>query len=91
PDVPPEGAAMRIETGVRAGDAISPFYDPMIAKLVVHGKDRTTALAALRDALARTEVAGSTVNTAFLAALVEDADFTAADVDTGLISRHQET
>ncbi|TIV91114.1 MAG: 3-methylcrotonyl-CoA carboxylase, partial [Mesorhizobium sp.] len=91
PDVPPEGAAMRIETGVRAGDAISPFYDPMIAKLVVHGKDRTTALAALRDALARTEVAGSTVNTAFLAALVEDADFTAGDVDTGLISRHQET
>ncbi|TIO90427.1 MAG: 3-methylcrotonyl-CoA carboxylase, partial [Mesorhizobium sp.] len=41
PDTPPEDAAMRIETGVRAGDAISPFYDPMIAKLVVHARDRT--------------------------------------------------
>jgi 3-methylcrotonyl-CoA carboxylase alpha subunit len=62
----------------------------MIAKLVVHGKDRTTALGALREALARTEVAGSTVNTAFLAALAADADFAAGDVDTGLIGRHQE-
>lgn len=90
PDAPPVGAAMRIETGVRAGDAISPFYDPMIAKLVVRGKDRATALGALRDALAETEVAGSTVNTAFLAALAADADFAAGDVDTGLIGRHQE-
>ena len=90
PDAAQEGAAMRIETGVRAGDAISPFYDPMIAKLVVHGKDRTAALSALHDALTRTEIAGSTVNTAFLAALAADADFAAGDVDTGLIGRHQE-
>ncbi len=90
PDAPPQGAALRIETGVRAGDTISPFYDPMIAKLVVHGADRTAALAALRDVLARTEVAGSTVNTAFLAALAGDADFAAGDVDTGLIGRHQD-
>jgi len=90
PDAVPEGAAMRVETGVRAGDAISPFYDPMIAKLVVHGSDRAAALAALSAALARTEVAGSTVNTAFLAALAADADFAAGDVDTGLIGRHQE-
>ncbi len=81
---------MRIETGVRAGDAISPFYDPMIAKLVVHGKDRQAALDALGSALAQTEIAGSTVNTAFLAALAVDADFAAGDVDTGLIGRHQE-
>ena len=90
PDAAQEGAAMRIETGVRAGDAISPFYDPMIAKLVVHGEDRTAALSALHDALTRTEIAGSTVNTAFLAALAADADFAAGDVDTGLIGRHQE-
>jgi len=90
PDAAPEGAEMRIETGVRAGDAISPFYDPMIAKLVVHDKDRDAALAALRSTLAQTEVAGSTVNTAFLAALAADADFAAGDVDTGLIGRHQE-
>ncbi|RWC22372.1 acetyl/propionyl/methylcrotonyl-CoA carboxylase subunit alpha [Mesorhizobium sp.] len=90
PQTAPEHAAMRIETGVRAGDQISPFYDPMIAKLVVHGKDRAAALAALRKALAETEVAGSTVNTAFLAALAADADFAAGDVDTGLIGRHQD-
>ncbi len=90
PDKAPEGATMRIETGVRAGDAISPFYDPMIAKLVVHAKDRQAALDALGTALSQTEIAGSTVNTAFLAALAADTDFSAGDVDTGLIGRHQE-
>jgi 3-methylcrotonyl-CoA carboxylase alpha subunit len=90
PEAAPEGATMRVETGVRAGDAISPFYDPMIAKLVVHGKDRPAALDALSKALSQTEIAGSTVNTAFLAALATDADFAAGDVDTGLIGRHQD-
>ncbi|MER8776603.1 acetyl/propionyl/methylcrotonyl-CoA carboxylase subunit alpha [Mesorhizobium sp. M0977] len=90
PQPAPEGASMRIETGVRAGDAISPFYDPMIAKLVIHGKDRRTALTALGAALSQTEIAGSTVNTAFLAALAADADFAAGDVDTDLIARHQQ-
>ena len=80
---------MGIETGVRAGDAISPFYDPMIAKLIVHAKDRQAALEALGAALSQTEIAGSTVNTAFLAALAADPDFAAGDVDTGLIARHQ--
>ncbi len=84
-----EGTAIRIETGVRQGDAISPFYDPMIAKLVVHAADRSGALAALGAALRRTEIAGSTVNTAFLAALAADADFASGDVDTGLIGRKQ--
>ncbi|MER9237019.1 acetyl/propionyl/methylcrotonyl-CoA carboxylase subunit alpha [Mesorhizobium sp. M0622] len=90
PQAAPEGASMRIETGVRAGDPISPFYDPMIAKLIVHGKDRRAALIALGTALSQTEIAGSTVNTAFLAALVANADFSAGDVDTGLIARHQQ-
>ncbi|RWC91065.1 MAG: acetyl/propionyl/methylcrotonyl-CoA carboxylase subunit alpha [Mesorhizobium sp.] len=90
PGVAPEGAAMRIETGVRAGDAISPYYDPMIAKLVVHSGDRQAALEALRTALAQIEIAGSTVNAAFLAALAADPDFAAGDVDTGLIGRLQE-
>ncbi|MER8379691.1 acetyl/propionyl/methylcrotonyl-CoA carboxylase subunit alpha [Mesorhizobium sp. M0189] len=90
PQPAPEGASMRIETGVRAGDAISPSYDPMIAKLVIHGKDRRTALTALGAALSQTEIAGSTVNTAFLAALAADADFAAGDVDTDLIARHQQ-
>ena len=81
---------IRVETGVRAGDAVSPYYDPMIAKLVVHGEDRRRALGALSDALEATEVAGSVTNLAFLARLARDADFSAGDVDTGLIGRKQD-
>jgi len=90
PTVAPVGAEIRVETGVREGDAVSPYYDPMIAKLVAHGPDRAAALATLSSMLAQTEVAGSTVNTAFLAALAADSDFAAGDVDTGLIGRKQE-
>jgi len=90
PEHAPDGASMRIETGVREGDAISPFYDPMIAKLVVHAADRPAALTALGEALDRTEIAGSITNTPFLAALAADPDFVSGDVDTGLIGRHQE-
>ncbi|OQM73577.1 acetyl/propionyl/methylcrotonyl-CoA carboxylase subunit alpha [Manganibacter manganicus] len=87
---PQTGPELRVETGVRQGDAISPWYDPMIAKLVTHGADRASALSALRHALDNTEIAGSTVNTAFLAALAADPAFTAGDVDTGLIGRRQD-
>ncbi|MBZ9674839.1 acetyl/propionyl/methylcrotonyl-CoA carboxylase subunit alpha [Mesorhizobium sp. ES1-1] len=91
PAISPDGATMRVETGVREGDAVSPYYDPMIAKLVVHGKDRPAALEALGKVLAGTEIAGTTVNTGFLAALAADPDFAAGDVDTGLIERHRES
>jgi 3-methylcrotonyl-CoA carboxylase alpha subunit len=86
----PSDATVRVETGVRQGDTISPFYDPMIAKLVVHGRDRKAALAGLSEALRSTEIAGSVTNVAFLGALARDGDFAAGDVDTGLIARHQE-
>ena len=85
-----DNGTVRVETGVRAGDAISPYYDPMIAKLVVHAQDRPAALAALQEALAKTEIAGSVVNTPFLAALAADEDFATGDLDTGLIARRQE-
>ena len=81
----PDGA--RIDTGVRGGDRITPFYDPMIAKVVVHGKDRAEALGALSRALSGTEVAGTVTNVAFLGALARHAGFAAGDVDTGLIDR----
>ncbi len=87
---PPQDADLRVETGVRAGDAISPFYDPMIAKLVVHAGDRATALDALDTALTSTQIAGSVTNIAFLSALARNADFAAGDVDTGLIDRKQD-
>jgi len=85
----PQGGGVRVETGVRQGDAISPYYDPMIAKLVCHGADRATALNCLYDGLTKTRIAGSVVNTAFLAALASDPDFAAGEVDTGMIERKQ--
>ncbi|MBI1217676.1 MAG: ATP-grasp domain-containing protein [Rhodobacteraceae bacterium] len=77
----------RVETGVREGDAISPWYDPMIAKLVVHGPTRAVALRQLARALARTEVAGTVTNLGFLGALAGHAGFGRGEVDTGLIER----
>ncbi|MEO9819371.1 MAG: acetyl/propionyl/methylcrotonyl-CoA carboxylase subunit alpha [Paracoccaceae bacterium] len=77
----------RSDSGVRAGDMISPFYDPMIAKITVHGPTRDIALARLRRALAQTAIAGTTTNVAFLGALARHSGFAAGDVDTGLIGR----
>jgi 3-methylcrotonyl-CoA carboxylase alpha subunit len=81
----------RVDTGVRAGDTISPWYDPMIAKLTVHGPTRAVALAQLTRALEATEVAGSVTNLGFLAALSRHPGFRAGDVDTGLIGRDLQT
>ncbi|CTQ33559.1 acetyl-CoA carboxylase biotin carboxylase subunit [Jannaschia rubra] len=78
---------VRAETGVRAGDTISPWYDPMIAKVVVHGPTRATALLSLERALAGTRVAGTVTNLAFLRRLARHEGFRAGDVDTGLIDR----
>ncbi|MEM8849002.1 MAG: acetyl/propionyl/methylcrotonyl-CoA carboxylase subunit alpha [Pseudomonadota bacterium] len=84
----PDG--VRAETGVRAGDTISPWYDPMIAKLVVHGPTRGAALGALERALAGTQVAGTVTNLAFLRALARHGGFGRGEVDTGLIDREVE-
>jgi len=77
----------RADTGVRSGDAITPFYDPMIAKLIVHGETREAALRAMDRALAECQIAGSVTNLRFLRSLCQDADFAVGDVDTGLIER----
>jgi 3-methylcrotonyl-CoA carboxylase alpha subunit len=79
--------ACRADSGVRAGDTISPFYDPMIAKVIVHGDTREIALSRLRAALNGCEVAGTVTNLAFLGALAAHEGFAAGDVDTGLIGR----
>ena len=89
PETAGNGALVRVDTGVEQGDAISPFYDPMIAKLIVKGTDRAQALEGLAQALEATRVAGSTANTGFLGALARHPDFAAGDVDTGLIERDQ--
>jgi 3-methylcrotonyl-CoA carboxylase alpha subunit len=75
----------RIETGVESGGAVSPFYDPMIAKIVVSGRDRDSAIDALGDACASVEVWPVRTNAAFLARICEDPDFRGGDVDTGFI------
>ena len=77
----------RADSGVRAGDTISPFYDPMIAKIVVHGPNRAIALSRLRSALAGCQVGGTVTNLAFLGALAGHKGFGQGDVDTGLIAR----
>ncbi|TVP72004.1 MAG: acetyl/propionyl/methylcrotonyl-CoA carboxylase subunit alpha [Rhodobacteraceae bacterium] len=80
-------AEARIDTGVRAGDEISPWYDPMIAKIITHGPSRAVALKRLEAALAASEVAGCVTNLEFLGALTRHAGFRAGAVDTGLIAR----
>ncbi|MGJ8527349.1 acetyl/propionyl/methylcrotonyl-CoA carboxylase subunit alpha [Maritalea sp.] len=77
----------RIDSGVVAGDVISPFYDPMIAKITVHGETRQQALNGLASALGKTEISGSVTNRAFLKALCNHQGFANGDVDTGLIER----
>ncbi|MCC7059718.1 MAG: acetyl/propionyl/methylcrotonyl-CoA carboxylase subunit alpha [Burkholderiaceae bacterium] len=84
-----EPAAVRIDSGVREGDAISPHYDPMIAKLIAWGEDRNQALARLGQALSRFEVVGPTTNVDFLARVVRSDAFAGAEFDTGLIEREK--
>ena len=87
---PREGDGVRVDTGVRQGDAITPNYDPMIAKLIVHGEDRAAAAQRLAAALAEYEVVGVRTNLALLRALATHPAFLAADLDTGFIARHPE-
>ena len=80
--------SVRIDSGIRQGDAISPFYDPMIAKLIAWGKDRDQALAHMSQALSEFQVVGLATNVAFLKRLVESRPFSRAELDTGLIERN---
>jgi 3-methylcrotonyl-CoA carboxylase alpha subunit len=86
---PAASASVRVDTGVRAGDAISPYYDPMIAKLVVHGEDRAAALRLMSEALAEYEIAGVATNIALLQRIVAHDAFASGRVDTGLIEENR--
>ena len=94
---PLESAAVRVDTGVRettyetasgAGDVISIYYDPMIAKIIVHGASRAEAIERLRMALDETLVAGPKTNLVFLRALAAHPSFVAGDLTTQFISEH---
>ncbi|MEL3954276.1 acetyl/propionyl/methylcrotonyl-CoA carboxylase subunit alpha [Stenotrophomonas bentonitica] len=87
--LPANTAHVRVDAGVEQGDAITPFYDPMIAKLIVWDVDRDAALRRMQQALAECEVVGVTTNAAFLRRLVMTDSFTQAKLDTALIEREQ--
>jgi len=86
---PQEGPHVRVDTGVREGDEVSVYYDPMIAKLITWDEDRAAALRRLRRALSAYEVAGVATNVTFLARIAAHPAFEAARIDTGFIERHR--
>ena len=83
------GVAVRVDDGVREGDTISPFYDSMVAKLIVHGDNREQALARLDAALAGTCIVGLSTNVQFLRHVVTSPSFSGANLDTALIQREE--
>ena len=86
-DLATRGVAVRIDDGVREGDTISPFYDSMVAKLIVHGQTREEALARLDEALAQIRIVGLSTNVQFLRYVARSASFAEANLDTALIQR----
>ena len=88
--LPTPSRNVRIDSGVVEGDAVTIFYDPMIAKLIVWDEDRPRALARLRDALAACEIAGPKSNIGFLERLVRHPSVTGGTIDTGYLDRHLE-
>ena len=86
--LPPSKLA-EVDIGVRQGDVVTPFYDPMIAKIIVSGDDREAAVGRLRRALTETAVLGVSTNLGFLARVAAHPDFAEAAIDTGFIERHQ--
>ncbi|WP_018599176.1 acetyl-CoA carboxylase biotin carboxylase subunit [Mycobacterium sp. 155] len=83
----PVGAGIRVDSGLAVGTMVGSDYDPMLAKVIAHGDDRTAALHALDRALADTAVLGVTTNTEFLRFLLADPDVAAGRLDTGLLDR----
>jgi len=83
--------SIRADSAVEQGGAVTPYYDPMIAKLIAHGPTREAAVAALAKACREVEVWPVKTNAAFLARCLDDADFVAGRIDTGFIGERLET
>ena len=83
----PDDTTVRVDTGVEPGDSVSVFYDPMIAKIIVHGEDRVDALAKLQRALIATEIAGLETNLDFLLGISETPQFQKPKIDTSWLDR----
>jgi len=83
----PAGDGIRVDSGYQAGNAVTPYYDPLLAKLCVYGADRAQALARARDAVAAFAIQGPKTNLAFHAELLASPDFVSGDYDTSLVSK----
>jgi len=83
----PGGPGVRVDSGYGAGDTVTPFYDPLLAKLCAYGGDRAEALAVAREAVARFVVEGPKTNLPFFTELLAEPSFVSGDYDTGLVAR----
>jgi acetyl-CoA carboxylase, biotin carboxylase subunit len=83
----PAGDGIRVDAGYQAGNTVTPFYDPLLAKLCVHGADREQALDRARAAVAAFAIAGPKTNLAFHSELLANPQFVSGDYDTSLVSR----
>jgi acetyl-CoA carboxylase biotin carboxylase subunit len=85
--VEPGGHGVRVDSGYAAGTTVTPHYDSLMAKLIVHGQDRDEALARARAAVASFEIAGPKHNLPFFAELLDHHEFVSGDYDTGIVAR----
>jgi acetyl-CoA carboxylase biotin carboxylase subunit len=85
--VEPAGDGVRVDAGYQAGNTVTPFYDPLLAKLCTYGADRAQALDRARQAVAAFRIAGPKTNLAFHADLLTSAEFVSGDYDTSLVSK----
>jgi len=83
----PTGDGVRVDAGYQAGNTVTPFYDPLLAKLCTHGADRAQALDRAREAVAAFRIAGPKTNLAFHADLIASREFASGDYDTSLVSK----
>ncbi len=83
----PSGDGIRLDSGYANGNVVTPFYDPLLAKLIVHGVDRNQALARARSAVEEFAIAGPKNNLPFFIELLDNEEFASGDYDTGLITR----
>jgi 3-methylcrotonyl-CoA carboxylase alpha subunit len=87
----PEAPGLRIDSGVREGDTVTAFYDSLLAKIIVHGADRASAIAAMRTALSGVIIEGIVTNLGFLRRLLDHPAFVAGATTTGFIEAHRAT
>ena len=85
---PPKGPGVRFDSGIAEGQSVTTAFDPMLAKVIVHGADRTEAIERARTALRETVILGCTTNSSYLERLLDHADFRAGRVETGFIPSH---